>query len=251
VIPGNHDVDRRVVQTGSPVHALHERIRAARSLADRDDVEELRVLAGAILHETINIGAKSAVAAALGLVTSCFGRLSSLPTADHVNTAEKFLAQRAEDSRKVISPPQAGSIAMTKERFDELVPATTFNPNQTQNAREPLFNALNEQAAKASREITKVSAALWRIIKTQREELNLLWWLQAKFSRDLRKPFGEFSVGEAALVLASETAELTEFIPGPGAITGVLLAALDCVADQRPEITILEAVASCWRTCRP
>ena len=80
--------------------------------------------------------------------------------------------QAAKDTREAVSPPQARSIAMTKERFDEVVPATTFNPPQVNQAREPLLNALNEQADKSSLEITEISAALWRFMTMQREELN-------------------------------------------------------------------------------
>ncbi len=38
VIPGNHDVDRHVVAVGTPADNLHNRIRAAASLPERDEV---------------------------------------------------------------------------------------------------------------------------------------------------------------------------------------------------------------------
>jgi hypothetical protein len=212
------------------------------------NLEELRVLSGAILRQSISSGTKSAIPAALGLVTASFGRRSNLPTVDHIDAAERFLAQYASNMRTVTSPAQTGSIDITKERFDELMPATVFAASQ--NVRDPLFNTLNEQATKVTKEITKACGALWRIIQTQREELNLLWWLQAKFSRSLKQPFRDLPLAEAALVLASEAAVLTEFVPGPEAILGILVASLECVADQKPAITILEAVTATPRSWR-
>lgn len=217
------------------------------------NLEELRVLAGAILRQVVDSRVESAVTTALGLVTSSFGRRTNLPTADHVDAAEKFLAEQADDIRKVNSQQKVGSVSMTKERFDELLPPILFAQNQTPNLREPLFNALNDHANKSAQEFSNLYSVLWRTIQMQREELNSLWWLQARFSRQMKKPFRDFSSGEAVLVFAAEVSSLTELIPGPSAVVGILVAALDVVADKKTEITIIDAVKSTdrgWRARR-
>jgi hypothetical protein len=176
-----------------------------------------------------------------------------LPAVEHVKIAEKFIAQRALSIREVKQRPVLQSAALPKERYDELLPPAVFAANATPNLRDPLFNILNEQASKINQNINRFTGTLWNIVQAQREELNLLWWLQNKFSRDLQQPFSQLTVSEASLVLATEVADLTTFIPGPAAVLGILVSALDCAKDGKPECTILGAVNSSprpWRELR-
>jgi GTPase-associated system helical domain len=214
------------------------------------NLEELRVLSGAVLRHVTDSALKPAVAAALGLVSSSYGRSSSLPTLDHVTSAERFLAKRAASVREVKSAPQVDATALPRERFDHLMPPGVFAQNKTPEAREPLFSTLSELADSIDQSLNDLSAAMWHIIQAQREELNLLWWLQAKFSRDLEKPFGECTVREACLVFPTEVAKLTAFIPGPAAALGLLISSLDCAREQTSAITVLDAVKSSPRQWR-
>jgi hypothetical protein len=217
----------------------------------RDHTEELRVLAGAILRQAIESQNSSAVTAALGIACSTYGsRRQSLPTADHVAAAEKFLARRGAATRDVGVLPTIKATPMTKERYDEVMPATVFQANQTPPLRDPLFATFNDQTNRSTADLNAVSSSLWRIIKAQREEINLLWWLQGRLSRDLKRPFSELTILEASLIFPMELADLTVFVPGPSAILGILISALNGAASQKRELTIASAVNATPREWR-
>jgi hypothetical protein len=222
------------------------------SFSNRDNLEEIRILSGAVLRHLIEDGGKLAVPVALGLICGSYGdRRSKLSTPEHVGAAEKFLDQRAIEDREVEQVPSVKISNPTKERWDELLPAQHFNPNQTPHLRESLIIALGEQASKVSQGVNKFASALWRTVLIQREEINLLWWLQAKFSREVRKPFSEMSASEASLVLPTELADLTVFIPGSPAVVGLLISALNVTKKQAgKKASLVDAVNSTPREWR-
>ena len=92
------------------------------SFPTRDNIEELRVLAGAILRQAIlRTMMARPVASTYGLSCAGFGvRLASLPTKEHVVGAEGFLVSRSIAVRQ--SELRAGSNAISRERFSELLP---------------------------------------------------------------------------------------------------------------------------------
>jgi hypothetical protein len=191
----------------------------------RDHLQELRVLAGAVLRIAIENGRAAGIAAAAGMGCATFGvRYQALPNKEHVDFARKFLTKRATEIRAG-TIPIAKVKALSSERLEELLPAQMFTPNQTPNMRAPLFDAIVEQS-KAIQAGDSILSALKIALQSQREELNLLWWLQVEFSRDLSRPFSQLRHTAAACILPFELADLTLFVPGSTAIFGILVSAL-------------------------
>jgi hypothetical protein len=220
----------------------------------RDNVEELRVLAGAILRQTIELDDRISVAVALGLLSSTFGnRAQQIPSNDHVEAARKFLATKAEAMRSPTTQPAVKVANPTTERREALLPTALFAANPPLALREPIVNAFNEQTNNTNTALTQLSAALWRINQMQREELNMLWWLQSQVSRDLGKPFAELENGVAQIILPLELSDLTVFLPGPVAVPGLLMAALRLAPSGRNKISIAQAINTVpadWREKR-
>lgn len=220
----------------------------------RDNVEELRVLAGAILRQVMELDGPTSTAAALGLLSSSFGnRAQELASRDHVDAAAAFIAKKAESLRTVAFAPSVKVASPNDKRREELMPAGTFTQNPPLALREPIINALNEQTTHTNTALATLSAALWRVNQMQREELNMLWWLQSKVSRELKKPFSELAPGIAQIILPSELADLTVFLPGPVAVTGLLMAALHELPSVRDDLSIAQAINAVpvdWREKR-
>ena len=216
----------------------------------RDNSQELRVLAGAILRNAIESNHAAAIAAAAGLVCATFGvRYQGVPNREHVEIARSFLIKRAMEIRA--SVPQTVKVKeLSNERLEELLPAHFFAANQTPSMRAPLFGALLEQS-KAIQAREGEFSALKIALQSQREELNLLWWLQVSFSRDLNRPFAQLPNALAACIFPLELADLTLFVPGSTAIFGILVSALAqttgtlCTIQQA-----INATPRDWRTMR-
>jgi len=220
----------------------------------KGNIEELRVLAGAVLRNALEAERVTASAIAYGLVSAAFGsRHANLPNRDHFAAAQRFLTQRAASIRDSKSS-LTGTSSITRERLDELLPANLFAaPQQLPNLRDPLLAALLELSVTAAKAPNANVAGLARIVETQREELNLLWWLQNAFSKDLGVSFTNLSASAAASVLALELADLTIFVPGPSAILGMIVTALKQIPGGDAKVSIKDAVNSTpkeWRQVR-
>ena len=212
--------------------------------------EELQVLAGAILRNVIDEGYATAPAAAYGIVSAAIGnRLLGLPTKDHVTGAQRYLADRGAAVRDV-KTTWAKTTPITGERLEELMPATHFAPNQTPNLKEGLTTALIEISTKAAQASTASTTTLMRQVQNLREELDLLWWLQNGFSKDLQKPFSEIGLPLATIVLPLELSDLTAFIPGPAAIFGMVVSALRQISAKDAKVSIKAGVNAAPRDWR-
>ena len=214
--------------------------------SSRGNSEELRVLAGAILRQCIETESNNAVAIALGLLSASFGsRAGRLPTAQHLSAAETCLAQRAALVRETKPPSAVRASNLTKERYEELVPNDTFQ-------RAALFTAITEAAAKAASGQGQLQnmMSVWRATQVLREELDLLWWLQTKFSRDLKRPFDEFTAAEASFIFPTELFDLTVFVPGPDAVLGLIISSLRLTSEGKSKCKLVDAINATPRAWR-
>lgn len=214
-------------------------------------IEELRVLAGAILRNAIEKDAPAAIAAAYGLIAASFGgRRKFLPTPGHMRAAEQYLATKATAVRAVKNSPTFKIAQYPRAVFDEKFPPQHWVHSSTENLRDPFYETLGDGTARLNQGLNQVATSLWRTIQVQREELNFLWWLQNKFSSELGKPFVGFSKSEASVVLSMELADLTLFLPAPPSMLGVILNALTFTKPASKPFTIAVAVNSVDRTWR-
>jgi hypothetical protein len=81
------------------------------------------------------------------------------------------------------------------------------------------------------------------------EESDVLWWLFAEQSRDLRTPLIELKAS-APLIAAKEMADLTRTLPGPYAARAFLDKAVRGAQLKVPTVSLAEAVGACpaeWR----
>ena len=71
---------------------------------------------------------------------------------------------------------------------------------------------------------TQVSTirAIDHFLRVQDEELQMLWWLTGQRSWELDRPFEEIPADARPLVLASDLAANTNFVPGPPSVKGIL-----------------------------
>lgn len=202
---------------------------------------EIRILAGAVLRRIIEERGSGAVQAALGIVCGSFGdRRCAVPFAGHIDAAEKFLTERAESIRK-IEPINLVKETKKERGAETVLPAEHFANGATPNLRAPLITYLNEQAALAPT-INATINALSRAIQNQREELNLLWWLQSRFSKELQQPLANTPTASACAVIAFELASLTEILPGPSAILGIIVQALNSTIGASEKISLASVV---------
>ena len=245
--------------SGRPTMGLEAPAFLDKAFRDQDSsfpvkghAEELRVLAGAILRHIVDQGMPASVASAYGLVCTSLGQsYENLPTKDHVFAARRFLVEEAIKVRDGQPAGDAKQAPISRQRLEELLPAAPFHPNQIQTLREPLIVALLE-LSKIGQLPNEALANIQHLVQVQREEMNLLWWLQTAFSRDLRVPFSDIPLKTAVCVLPTELSDLGTFVPGSPAILGMIISALK-QTDGKGQVSIKEAVnatPTSWRARR-
>ena len=211
----------------------------------RDNLQELRVLAGAALRVIIDQWKGCSPLAALALACRSFGpREVALPEQKHLDVAQRFLVEYSRATREC-PPPEAIKIpSFTKEKLGETLPQNLFAAaNQIPQIYDPLLNTLTTIASGWSSALTQAQNAIGQITHTasvREEEVAILWWLQSHFSRDLQKPFSEIGYTAGTLVFPMELADLTVFVPGSEAAIAVLAYALQLAGSpsSSEEVTI-------------
>jgi len=198
--------------------------------AAKGNLQELKVIAGAVLRHAMNVNADYASVAALSLVCVAFDdRMAKIPEKDHVRAAQQYLAgQRATIAAKTEVPAITVS-AFSKDAYASLLPASSFTPPGFAALHEQLFSAFDtvtKNYAKTLQQARKSIAALALKTDLQGEELNMLWWLQGGFSGALDQPFSRVDEKTAAILFPLELARLTRIPPGPEGIPGILLKSL-------------------------
>ncbi len=216
---------------------------------------ELRVLAGAVLRQIIEGGGDGAILPSLGIVCASFGpRAAALPEREHLVAAEQFLVTRATTIRERQDPIGVETKALSKARFLELIPADRFTANSLPGLQEPLLAALAEigtTLASIGTQTQRSMDQLLHLIKSQDEELNILWWLQTAFSRHLSTPFDAIGWQAGVLVLPMEFADLVALLPGPDSAVAVLAYALQRAGvPDKAHVTVATAVNATPRDWR-
>ncbi len=218
---------------------------------NKGNVEEIRLLAGVILRNIIDKKLPGASAAAYGIVCGSFGnRRNGIGIKDHISVAERYLTERGKAIRASnVSPTIIAPIS--RARLEELMPNLLFN--QPQNLKDGFYTMLEEISEKAAEGATKTFTALAQLIHAQREELDLLWWLQTSFSKDAEKPFADIGILMGSIMLPLELADLTAFVPGSPGIFGMIISALKQIPlkDDRVSIkAVVNSVSRDWRKTR-
>lgn len=196
------------------------------TFALKDNLQELRVLAGAILRLVIEENHRFATLAALTLECGSFGpRAKALPEADHLISAKKLLIIKAQELRTNPGTPKLSTIKLNAEEYEKRIPATMFAQGQTPQLRDPLIEII-EELASSLKTLQDSTKKIWAYSQRKEEEVNMVWWLLGRFSSDLKQPFSEIGYEAGALIIPKELADLTIFVPGSAAILGAIASTL-------------------------
>ena len=226
------------------------------NFASKNNLQEIRVLAGAILRLVIEQRQSLSPLAALALVCGSFGPREAVTLErEHLETAQRFLVNHSKTTHESVTPAPFKVPSFTKEKFGGAFPSNIFQVHQTPNLQEPLLNALTEIATAFSGPLKQAQEAIEQLTRTanvREEEVAILWWIQNHFSRDLQKSFSDISYSSGTIVFPMEVADLTKFVSGPEGIIAVLVHALNLAGapSSSESITIANAVNATPREWR-
>lgn len=251
---GNDLLDATRLFYGVPPkdHEFLRRFRAPLKLADDkfsmlDNNAELRVLAGAFLASCFAMGDGRGVTAALALTVGSFQGRRTPAVADVVRLAREHLTSHS----KLLRSQATAEVPPTDFATVQQALRQAFQNNgPLQTAAEPVANAF-QSLAKAIIGLAKWATDQNGQRALLREESDVLWWLFAGRSRDLKIPFPELKPPAICIVAANELADLATTIPGPYAANAFLDKAIrDAGLDGSVPVSLAEAIAACpaeWR----
>lgn len=186
---------------------------------------ELLILAGtclaALMEETDeDVGAVAALAA----TTAGFGgaRHPNLPM-DLAALGETAIVRRGDGNRK---RPSLTEFLKTFRKFDFQNAETKVTDEQTFEGTAEAFKLAANKVRASMSQLTETHAdairAIDHFLRVQDEELQMLWWLTSRRSWELECTFDDIPPDARPLVLASDLASNTEFLPGPPSVKGIL-----------------------------
>ena len=211
-----------------PAGDVVETVRQAFKAADdrfemSGNDRELQILAGACLAVLMETDTHIGAVAALMVTTAGMGdaRQPDLPM-ELAALAEEAIVRHSEDNRT--RPSFEDHLSTPKLDFKAVADNV-----MAQQSWESVAEAFNHVASKTSGAIRLIREARANDVRTlndfllaQDEELNMLWWLTSQRSSDYNCSFAEIPSDARPLVLASELANNTEFLPGPPSVKGIL-----------------------------
>jgi len=208
--------------------------------AMKDNDAELRVLAGATLVAHLNLVDWDDVAA-LALTCGSFRDQRPAAVGDIVRIAREHLSAKSASLREPKHPtlPKndfTAQIQGMRQAFQgAAAPSQLADPVcNTFQTWSKLFEAMIQWT-----EIQEQQQSLYR------EESNILWWLFAEQSRDLRQPLAQLKSPAVALVASKEMADLTVTVPGPFSARAFLAKALRLAQKPSKDVTLAAAIAAC------
>jgi hypothetical protein len=207
-------------------------------------VIQLARVAVRILFDNSNTDHDLGQAAALGMIVGSFGQDVTEIHKEHIQAAGKYLSGRAQERR--VRPQMKRVDAPTAAEFSK----TVQNVSSFELLQAPLIS-IATTLSNVSANLSAVSSHL----TIQDEELNVLWWLFGETSRDFQKPFRSFGRGPAAIIAASELADLLAFPPAPVSSESFLRQTLRSKddTDPPPTTTLLDALKGIdkdWKQAR-
>jgi hypothetical protein len=223
----------------------------------RNNDLELRVLAGASIVETLD-RRYGGLSDAVALSTICVNSRGLYSNGmdmnqDVLDAALDYLLKRAVQVRSPddLTFTRSSVVKLNKAvetfRGSLTAPAAEAKAAEFKTAVAEPFNLLHGAIGDQGASINK----LFYVLRIQREESNILWWLLGEHSRDLEKPMTEFKISGATLIAGKELADLTALAPGPRSAPAVLDRMLRLIAPKLPaSITIKEAINNTPREWR-
>lgn len=205
---------------------------------------ELSVLAGVTLVYIINNYDGLDNLALLGLVSASFNK-RKIAVPDILGEVKAEFDKRRVAIRNVAQKSTAikSNIPQSKKLLD-IFKATkgdvnAWNAQEFSGAFSVYLTNLNKLLIEAT-EFIHQNVLEQKIYK---EDSQVLWWMIGEWSRDLQKPFKQFKVPEACIVIGKELADIVEILPGPYASKAVLYKVLSVFCeDEIKEVTLSTAI---------
>lgn len=213
----------------------------------RDNALEMSVLAAATAANLLDADDKNlSDAAALAIVCADFqGLRGKIPLYEIVELAQTYLNRRSNDirsqwSRREIPMLTAKAPVLTGDATPVLTIAEVAKMVQ------PALEKLNALPNELVSPFNDALVALEKQLFLQQEESDMLWWLFASHSRDLRKSIAHLGLAPASVIAGKELADLTTVLPGPVAAAAFLDKMLVTAqrSDDSEDITVREAVSA-------
>lgn len=185
---------------------------------------ELQVLAASVLAVLIQGTDSTSSFAALAATTAAFGgaRMPDLPM-DLAQLAESAISRLADANRV---RPNLLALAADSPKFDFESAAQKVRSLPNWDGVADAFELAAEGARGAVRTLSarqnKAIRAFDKFIRIQGEELQMLWWLIGQRSEIYDCGLSDVPVEAQPFVFAAELAAVTEFLPGPRSLRGVL-----------------------------
>lgn len=211
--------------------------------------QELRILAGACLAVLMETDAHTGAVAALAATTAALGsaRQPGLPMDlaalgevaiirwGDANRRRPSLSIHLSDERPKFDFEKASAKVMEEPNWEGVAEAFKLAANTTRGAMKRLAQTQ-----------TNTLRTVDNFLRVQDEELQMLWWLTGRRSSDCNCAFDAIPADARPLVLASELADKTEFLPGPPSVMGILSRA-GLKERERVQITVaVNAADSGW-----
>ncbi len=210
-----------------------------------DNEREMEVLCSAGLVLLCRAGEGVSPAAALAVTTAAAaGARKPGVSLDIVAAAEAGLRVMAESVRKRPDLQEYAKADAPELDFEQVVAKIRGQSNWdgVMAAFGLAEEAVRESVARVARQSARAAAAVKKFIAVQDEELQMLWWLIGERSWYLDTAFTAVPADAQPLVLSKELADLTEFLPGPPSVKGLLGRA---GLQNRKKLTIPSAVNAC------
>jgi hypothetical protein len=205
------------------------------------DVRELQVLAASALWRGMQDDDNDGAVAAMSILSAsfCDQRSAELPM-DLVGLARVRSGEMAENMRKRPSldkATKAYSLETPLEKpLEKLL--SDFNAPSVKTA----FDAVKTGYGSLSRIYAEGMKQLVSYVKVQDEELQMLWWLISGWSRLADAALDGVAADAQPLLFAAELAGMTEMVPGPQGIEGLLTKA---GMKGRRKITVGSMIKAC------
>ena len=216
----------RQMPTADEMGEIRHPFKAADGAFDMSsNARELQILAGACLAVLIETGTDIGAHAALSATTAGLGgaRQPDLPM-NLAGLGETAIVRWGEANRK--RPTLTTHLPSEPPKFDFEKSAGKVMEHQSWEDIAEAFRLAANTARRAMSRHTQTQAGAFRAVdkflRVQDEELQMLWWLTGQRSSDYECAFDAIPVNARPLIIASELADMTNFLPGPPSVKGIL-----------------------------
>ena len=207
---------------------------------------EVEILCGTalatVLDDTSDVAARAALMTSVGFFAGV--RKADFPF-DFAAAAEATIAKISERRRNCPAIPRLGQVARMVVDTESIEKLTQGITHETVVGA---VNAVANQVGAVARDMTAKANAVIQAIEyffaIQDEELQMLWWLFGGRSKTLDRPFADVPADAQPIVLASEVADATQFIPGPNSVKPILSRA-GLKERKKPGVSIAAAINAC------